>query len=214
MNAELTAAPISASTKGQVKRLRQQGRVPISVQHRGEATMHLETDAKPLDEFIRQHGESALLDLVLDGGTRHSTLVHGVQRDPISQRLLQVTLQRIEGDEQVKAQISLQFTGTPLTVSQHTAMLQHSLEQVEVRCKPSDLPEHILVDVSDLDLAQPLRVADLPAPPGVEIVTPADAVVASLSSLMRRVEEEAPAEAAAPAAAEEAPAAGGEAAGT
>ncbi len=184
MSVQLNAAPITARTKGEVKRLRQAGFVPVSIQHRGQETLHLQQEAKPLDEFIRQHGGAALLELtVAPDSQRQTVMVHDVQRDPISLKLVQVTFQSVQGDEPVKAHIPLVFRGEPEAARRHEAVIQHALEMLEVRCLPGRLPDHITVHIETLQVNDVMRVADLPATEQYEILTPADSVLASLLPL-------------------------------
>src|SRR5438105_2301820 len=103
MQLKLRAMPIQARTKGELKRLRNEGFVPVSIQHRGEETRHLQEEAKPLDDFIHHHGEAGLLSLVIAPENRQETvIVHDVQRDPLTRRLLQVTFQRVVKNEPIK----------------------------------------------------------------------------------------------------------------
>lgn len=191
MPQQFTVRPIQASTKGQVKQLRREGSVPVSIQHRGNKTLHLQTETKPLDDFIRAHGEAAMLELIVEGGVRHQALISEIQRDRVTKKLLQVTFQGVQLGDSVKVHIPLVFHGEPEPVRLQTALLQHSIEQLEIRCQPGDLPDHITVDVSNMMGTDTLRVSDLPPQDKYEILTSADTVIASLT--VHHVEDEAPA---------------------
>lgn len=186
----IPAQAIGARTKGQIRQLRNAGHVPVSVYHKGAEPLHLETEAKPLDEFIRAHGEAALLEIAVDG-KRQTALVHDVQRDPITRRLLHVSLQRVVKGDTLKVHVPLVFHGEPDAVRSHTAVVQHAIEQVEVRCDPQHLPDHITVEIGNLAFGESLRVADLPPHEGVEILTPPDTVLVSLTSLLKQPDAEA-----------------------
>jgi len=186
-----TIRPIMTGTKGKIKQLRREGQIPVSIQHRGQETLHFQTEARPLDEFVRLHGEASMIVLVEEGGAKHRALVHDIQRDGIGHQLLQVTFQGVEGDEQVKVHIPLVFHGEPDAVHHRTATIQHSIEQVEVRCRPGNIPEHIVVEVGNMDMHAPLRVADLGKNERYEILTAPDTVIASLASLQAAIKEEA-----------------------
>lgn len=190
MTHRMTLRPVSAHTKGQIRSLRRSGLVPVSLQHRGEETVHLETEAKPLDEFIRQHGTAMMFDVVVEPGGAQTVLVHGVQRDPLSHGLLQVTLQKVVRGEPIKTHIPVILSGEPQAVRERTAILQHQTETVEVRCLPKDLPDRLVADVSDLTFHDPLRVGSLRHSDAVEILTSADTVVASLAALQAHLAPE------------------------
>jgi large subunit ribosomal protein L25 len=184
----------AATTKGQVKELRRAGYVPISLQHRGEPTLHLQAQARLLDEFIRQHGASTRLELKAKAGKKYEALVHDIQRDPVSHQLLSVTLQRVVRGEPIKTSVPLVFQGIPDAVKNRTAMVQHLMEQVEVRSLPRNLPDHITVELSSLAYGESLRVADLPATKHYEILTPPDTVLVALTSVAKQADEAAEAE--------------------
>jgi large subunit ribosomal protein L25 len=191
MRYQLKAKPIETLTKGELKQLRKDGFVPISIQHRGQETLHLQEEAKPLDDFIRQHGESALIDMVIDPGNHHHTvMVHDIQRDPISQHLLQVTFQSIQRGDGIKVNVPILFHGEPAGVRRGEATLQHLTETVEIKCKPNHLPEHITVDISDMQIGDLIRVSSIKPDKGIEILTPQDTLLASLKQNTVYIEPE------------------------
>ncbi|HLK56317.1 MAG TPA: 50S ribosomal protein L25 [Chthonomonadaceae bacterium] len=192
MQTKLNATPIQAHTKGELKRLRKEGFVPVSIQHRGEETLHFQEEAKPLDDFIQHHGEAGLLSLMIAPENRNQTvIVHGVQRDPLTNRLLHVTFQKVEQNEPIKVHVPLVWHGQPETVRLGTAFVQQALEAVEIRCLPKDLPEHLAVDIAHMNFGDVLRVADLPGSDKMEVLTPSDTVLVTLKSrIVHEVEEE------------------------
>ena len=192
MPQQFTIQPIEANTKGKVKELRRTGNIPVSVQHKGQGTLHYQLETKPLDDFIRAHGQASMLELVVEGGARHQALVHDVQRDRLTKKLLQVTFQGVEIGDTVKVLIPIVFHGEPGSVRLKAATLQHAIEQVEVRCQPGDLPDHITVDVSNMTVNDTMRVSDIPKSDKYEILTAPDMLVASLTSLTAQGEETAP----------------------
>lgn len=183
MPQQFSIRPIEANTKGQVKHLRRTGYIPVSVQHKGQGTLHFQLETKPLNDFIRIHGEAAMLELVEEGGVRHQALVHDIQRDGLTKHLLQVTFQSVQKGDSVKVNIPLVFHGEPEPVRMKIAMLQHPVEQVEIRCQPGDLPDHITVDMSNMTATDTLRVSDIPPSDKYEILTAPNTVIASLTNL-------------------------------
>ena len=180
---QLIAEPLTAISKGDIKRLRQRGYVPVSIQHRGNETIHLQEEEKPLDAFIIRHGNSGVAEMLV--GTqqkKHTVVVHDIQRDPISKRLLHVTFQDMEKGDTVKTHIALVFKGEPEAVRLGDGVLSQALMQLEIRTDVSHMVDHITVDVSHLELGSSLRVSDLPKQSGYEILTPEDTLIASVSA--------------------------------
>ncbi|MDE2207880.1 MAG: 50S ribosomal protein L25 [Armatimonadetes bacterium] len=174
-------------TKGEVKRLRLAGYVPISVQHKGDETVHLELHTAELERFLQEHGEFSLLELELPDGKKKTAIVKSQQREPVYHKLLHVTFQAVSRHDKITAHIPLRFHGEPEEVRNHVAVPQHVLETVEVRSQADHLPDHISADVSAVSTGQALRVRDLAAIAGVEYLTPGDTVLYTVSHLRAEV---------------------------
>ena len=190
MASQFTLRPIEAKTKGAVKQLRRTGFVPVSIQHKGMPTAHYQLEAKPLEDFIRRYGEASFIDLMTVPDNVHQrAIVCGIQRDALSQKLLQVTFQQVRSDDRVKTKIPLHFLGEPEEVRLGNFMAQHALDVLEIECAADHLPAHIEVDISGLQPNHPLRVADLPEHPHYTILAPPDTTLASLTSTQQGKEE-------------------------
>jgi large subunit ribosomal protein L25 len=61
-------------------------------------------------------------------------------------------------------------------------MMQHQVNRLDIECEQRNLPEHIVVDISHLQLGDAMRVSDLPANPLYKILSAPNIVLASLSS--------------------------------
>jgi len=191
MRYQLHASPIEAKTKGEIRRLRTRGYVPVSVQHRGDATLHLMTETKQIQEFIQHHGQSTLIELVIEPNReRHTVMVHDVQRDPLTQKVIQVTYQKIELTDEIHTHVAIHFTGEPDAVKFGTAMAQHPIEAVEISCSQKYLPDQFTVDVSHLQFGEVVRVSDIPHDSHVKITTPGDTVIMSLKGVTVSAEPE------------------------
>ena len=190
MTSEFLLRPIEAKTKGAVRQLRRTGFVPVSVQHKGMPTAHYQLEARPLDEFIRRHGEAAYIDLVTVPDNIHQrAIVCGIHRHPISLKLLQVTFQQIRSDDRVTTRIPLRFLGEPDDVKHGAYIVQHALDNLAIECAADHLPSHIDVDISHLVPGHPLRVSDLPEHPHYKIIASPTTTLASLSSTQQGKEE-------------------------
>jgi large subunit ribosomal protein L25 len=191
MRHQLSAKPIVARTKGAVKRLRLSGFTPISIQHRGQETRHYQEETRPLHELIQQYGKAALLEMIIAPDNKQETvIIHEVQRDPLTNRLLHVTYQSVHMDEAFKVHVRLVVQGEPDAVKLGTARVQQPVEMLEIRCLPANLPDHLTVNISHLAYGDVLRVSDLPVSEKYEMLTPGDTVLISLGSLTNRSTEE------------------------
>jgi large subunit ribosomal protein L25 len=100
------------------------------------------------------------------------------QRDFIKNRLLHVDFLAVSLTEQIRATVALRFTGVSLAVKDFNAILVHNLEQLNVECLPTDLPEYIQVDVSRLTRpGEGLRVRDIAVADNIRVLEDEDTMV-------------------------------------
>jgi large subunit ribosomal protein L25 len=116
------------------------------------------------------------------------------QNEPIKGKLLHIDLKRIAMDKAMRVSVPIVLVGIPVGVKSQGGMLEHVLREVEIECLPGDIPSHLDVDVTALELNGAIHVSDLPHSGTIKFLGPRDATVAHVVAL--KAEEE-PAEAAA-----------------
>src|SRR5437016_8234215 len=114
MRARLDAQPRPPLSSGDIRRMRREGKTPISVSSRGEETRHFSVPAQTLNDILVKAGKSAMIDLQLEGKKKPVMVVaRSVERDPVSRQLLQVGFQEISGREPITADVRLELVGKP-----------------------------------------------------------------------------------------------------
>jgi len=188
MQTELIAIPREDTGKEAAKRMRHDGRIPAVLYGHGFDTRLLSLDEKTFKTLLR-HGLHGLLNLKVEGSKEdaHTVVVKEIQRDPIKDHILHIDFQKIRGDEELHAEVALQFVGEPAGVKAG-GILQHYLREVSVQCLPKDLPEFIEVDISGLELKENLRISDLVSLEGVKYTNNPEEIVAAVA--VKRVKEE------------------------
>jgi len=198
----LVALPRTEVGKNAVKRVRLAGRVPAVLYGRQRAPLPLSVDRKALLAALHtEAGRNVLIDLHVrnDGEeTNDTVMIAEIQHDYVRREVLHLDLRQISLTEEVEARVRVVLAGIPEGVTAGGGILEQHLREVEVRCLPTAIPEHITVDVQALRLGASLHVRDLPPTEGVEILTPAEEVIAAVVA-PKEEEAPAPAEAAAPA---------------
>lgn len=183
----------------QVRRLRRSGQVPGIFYGPRMEPLPIQVSHKILSEVCRQAGGSTLIQVVLDGNT-YPALIRDLQRDPISQEILHLDLERVDLERPITTQVPVILKGDSPVVEQGLAVLTHGLEEIEVRCLPTVVPAHIEVDLSIITRPdQAIHAGDLVLPPEVHLLTDPKAVIVYTTPIRRLEEEEMPAEEAAPA---------------
>lgn len=159
------------------KTLRREGRVPGVYYVHGETSIPLSVDGKELRDII--HSEASIIGLKLGGSKVTQTVIRDIQWDPIYGDPLHVDFMGINLKEKLQVTLPVYVVGTPLGVSQDGGILQHIVREIEIECLPLDIPEHLEVDVSNLEIGDTIRIEDLPVDKDkVEVLNDPDQTVA------------------------------------
>lgn len=191
-----------AAGKGPARRLRRAGKVPATLYGEHKPAVSLAVDPKQLAAILRsESGQNTIFELRMDG-EKTAAMVVDWQREPVRGALIHVDLKRIAMDRRLRVRVPVQSQGEAVGVKLQGGILELVTREIELECLPTEIPEHIVVDVSNLSLGQNLRVGDLQLSAGLKTITDPDRVIAHVVA----VKEEVVAPAAAPEAAEAAPA--------
>jgi large subunit ribosomal protein L25 len=109
------------------------------------------------------------------------------QREPIKDLLIHIDLKRIAMDKALRVSVRVKLMGVPVGVKTAGGILDQVLREVEIECLPSDIPNHIDVDVTNLNLFDVLRVSDLPHSDKIKYLNAEDATVAHVVSIREEV---------------------------
>ncbi len=177
--------------KGQINKIRQEDFIPGVVYGKGEKTRHIKVKKQQFQRFLRKHGTTGLLDLVLDDGSV-PVIIKEVQKHPFKDIYLHVDFQQLRMDEKVKITLPITLKGRENIQIQPSILVQQ-LDEIEIECLPMDIPSKLEADVSHLDFSTPLFVSDLAIfkNENITILRDADDVVATLTQPISEEELEA-----------------------
>jgi large subunit ribosomal protein L25 len=153
-----------------------------------------------------ESGANTLITLKLDG-TESRVMVKEYQLDPITHKLLHADFFELAMDRAITVTVPIAVRGEAAGVKQQGGLLDFVTREIEVQCLPTDIPERIEVDVTELMLHQAVRLRDLPQNPKWKALNDPDTMIVHV--VVPKAEEAAAtpeAEAAAAAAATAAPA--------
>ena len=143
------------------KMLRHQGRVPAIFYYHNEDSIPLSLDQKEIEHL--SHQEVNIINVIFPDGKTRKSIFREIQRDPVSEAILHVDILGIKLTEKVRLTIPVILTGTPVGVKDEGGILEHLLREVSVEGLPLDIPEHIEIDVSDLNIGDVVTLEDIPA---------------------------------------------------
>lgn len=174
------------------QRVRAAGGLPIVVYGHGHEPLSLYVDAKETIKHLEK-GEK-VFGISIEGEAGEQTvLLRDLQFDYLGTRIIHADLALVDLNEQVEVSVQVRLVGDAAGLNKANTVLLHPHTSVEIRCTVATLPDELRLDVTDLDVGQSLHASDLQLPSGVELISDADLVLATIHETK---EEAAPAEAA------------------
>ncbi len=179
--------------KNAARRVRVAGKIPAVVYGAGQDSIAVAVDPKAITRILHSDsGHNTIFDLNIEGGASTKAMIVDWQNEPIKGKLLHIDLKRIAMDKVMRVSVPVQLVGVPAGVKTQGGILEHVMREVEIECLPGDIPGHIDVDVTGVELHGVVRIADLPHSGSIKFLGDEDATVAHVTI----IKEEAPAEAA------------------
>lgn len=199
------------SGKQHAKRLRWEGRIPGILYGAGEESVPFHVGRKDLEDLLHTGGRHGVISLSFESEDDEmpKTIVREIQQDPVTGSILHVDMLHISLTEKITVEVPVAVTGVPVGVRTEGGVLEHLVHTLEVECLPTEIPEHIAVDVSYLNVGDSVHVRDLLKQESRIMTEPERAVVTVAPPTVARavleaeeaeeeavmpVEEEAPAE--------------------
>ena len=188
MDATLQAEKRDGRGKNEARRLRASGRIPAVVYgaEKGKA-VEIAVDPKILMRILHsESGVNTLIGLKVDGGDTR-VMVKEYQIDPIDHKLLHADFYQVAMDKALTVTVPLVMKGEAPGVKQQGGIVDFVNREIEIECLPGDIPENIVVDISELMLNQGVRVRDLTEGAKWKPVTDGDLMIVHVVAL--KVEE-------------------------
>lgn len=175
-------------TGKQVRALRREGKLPAVIYGRRVEPMAIALDAHSAGLTLGKLTSSSLVTIDLDG-TEYPALVREKQRHFIKGDLMHVDFLAVSLTEKIRASVRLEFTGVSIAVKDYNGVLVKGLDELEVECLPTDLPERIIADISLLmQIGDAIHVHDLAVPENVRVLDDPDEMVAVVTLAKAEVE--------------------------
>ncbi len=157
-------------TKNGAAKLRSTGNVPGVIYHRGEETIPVSVNEIALTKLVHSP-ESHIIDLQFPDGKIKRSVIKDVQFDPVTDRIIHTDFQLFSADEVVELVVPVSVTGNSIGVEKGGKLLisHHSLT---LKGKPDDMPDHLVIDVTNLQIGHSIHVSEIPMDnyPGLSIL--------------------------------------------
>ena len=180
------------------RRLRSQGFVPGVLYGRGEPVAICVAERELRRALTGPAGLHSILDVQIDGtGKTHASILKEYQVDKVRGHVTHVDLQEVRLDQAIHASVSVHLLGGEDAPGvREGGVLSQPLRELNVEALPLEVPEHIDLDVSQMEIGGTLRVGDVHVPDGVKLLDDVESVVATVTAPTRVAEPEVEEEAA------------------
>jgi large subunit ribosomal protein L25 len=177
--------------KNHARRVRVAGLIPAVVYGAGKESVAVTVDPKVITKILySESGHNTIFDLTIEGHGAAKAMIVDWQNEPIKGKLLHIDLKRIAMDKAMTVSVEVKLIGVPAGVKMGGGVLSQVLHEVEIECLPGDIPSHIDVDVSGLEVNGAIHISDLPHSDKVKFLGEEDALVAHVTVMKEEVEPE------------------------
>ena len=189
---DLAAQVREEQKKGPARRLRQKGFVPAIFYGRSAENILLTVRNDELVKLHKDKKDHAFIKLIIDDGKKKMeklSLIKELQVQPLTGKLYHVDFYEVDEKRKITMEVSLRFVGKAIGV-ENGGELQHIKREVKISCLPLNLPDHIDVDVTSLDIGDSVKVRDLKIAEGITILDRPDSAVAAVAVIrVAKIEE-------------------------
>jgi large subunit ribosomal protein L25 len=206
----VAAQPRESRGKNEARRTRLSGLIPAVVYGAYKDPVPVAVSPKAILQIVHSgSGYNTIFNLDIEGRENTPVMVVDHQNDPIRGTLLHADLKRIDLTKRLRVSIPVGTEGEPKGVKTQGGLLEIITRAAEIECLPDEIPEHFVVDVTELMMGQSKRFSDLPMSGSMKLLGSPETVIAHVVAM--RAEEVKPAAEAVPTAeAAATPAAGAE----
>ncbi len=165
---ELVADLRNDEGKGASRRLRRAGQVPAILYGGQAAPQSLSLKHEKLITLVENEKFYSTILGIKVGDALQPVILKDLQMHPAKNQVLHVDLQRVVETEKIRIRLPIHFRGEAVSpgVKLQGGLVSHRLTDIEVQCLPKDLPEEIVLDLSQMNLNEIKYVSDIPLPEG------------------------------------------------
>ena len=197
--ASLLAKAGRATGSANARRLRAQEQIPGVLYGHGMSPLSVSVARRDLRVALSgPAGVNTILELNVDG-TVYPAIVKELQRHPVRRTVAHIDFLQIDMSEEITVSVPVRLEGTAKAVVSNGGLVDPAVDTIELRCTPANMPNEIVIDITDMTVDTVIHLADVVLPAGTTAVGDPDLLVVTVLTLRQ--------DTAAPAAAE------GEAAG-
>ncbi|WP_406945252.1 50S ribosomal protein L25/general stress protein Ctc [Halobacillus sp. SY10] len=171
------------------RELRLEGNIPSVVYGKDKEPITVAVNSIELLKTVRDEGKNAIISLDIDGKDTVDVMLHEYQVDPLKDELIHADFYVVNMSEEMDVEVPVHLEGEA-TGSKEGGVVQQPLYDLAVRAKPRDIPEEIVVDISELNIGDSIMVGDLKESRNYEITEDENTTIVSVTPPEEMPEDE------------------------
>lgn len=175
----LKASTRADHTRAATKALRHEGLIPAVVYGKEKEPKTVSVNSVDLLKTVRDEGRNAIISLDIENDAPVDVMLHEYQTDPVKRDVIHVDFYIVDMKEEMDVEVAIRLEGDAVGAKEG-GILQQPLYELQLRAKPRDIPEEIVVNVDDLDIGDSISIADLPKSDLYELLDDEEATVVTV----------------------------------
>lgn len=176
-------------TRAATNELRREGSIPSVVYGKEKEAVTVSVDEIELLKTVRDEGQNAIISLDVEGGNKVDVMLYDYQTHPVKGNVTHADFYVVDMSEALDVAVAIRIDGEAAGAKEG-GILQQPLFELQISAKPADIPEEIVIDVTELEIGDSISVADLPKSDKYEFLDDAETAVVSVLPPEEEVEDE------------------------
>lgn len=185
-------------SKGEMKRLRKSGKVP-AIFYGDKENICLTVDTGKFSSLLSKAGRNAIINLNFQDKTSKTVLIKAIQKNVVTRDIIHIDFYQVSMKKEIEVSVPLVLQGSAPGI-EAGGVLGQPVRELKVKCLPTEIPEKITVDVTNLQIGNSISVKDMVLPKSIEVLNQPDQIVVNIVSptILEEVVTPVPEEAAEP----------------
>lgn len=161
------------------KKARKNGKVPGVLYGKAIKNLLFEVGELELAHEVARNGQHGVLDFCLDG-EKHKGLIKEVQKDPVTNKIIHLDLEEVNGEEKVVSSVPIHYIGEEF-LNKKGIVLQKEKDSVKVECTVDSIPKYIDFNIGTGTVGSVYKFGDLEVASEISVLDDLNSVIASIS---------------------------------
>jgi large subunit ribosomal protein L25 len=167
MSTKLAAQSRTATGSAAARRMRADGHIPGVVYGLGMDPISVSVERRDLRLALSgAAGVNTVLSLEVEGKT-YPAVVKDLQRHPIKRTVSHIDFLTVNMNEELTVSVPLRLEGEAKAVVAEGGLVDPAVDHIEVSCTPGNIPDEFVIDITEMQPHDIIRLADVPMPKGV-----------------------------------------------